>query len=98
MRSAPRVFRSGWCSNASRRYAARISAWDAVGAPNPYHLDPELLRRATLFNAARTRAVVERLPEGSSFYFARQVGDVSCDWSLGMFLEDAAAAAADRAS
>ena len=73
-------------------------AWDAVGAPNPYHLDPELLRRATLFNAARTRAVVERLPEGSSFYFARQVGDVSCDWSLGMFLEDAAAAAADRAS
>ena len=73
-------------------------AWDAVGAPNPYHLDPELLRRATLFNAARTRAVVEKLPEGSSFYFARQVGDVACDWSLGLFLEDAAAAAADRTS
>ena len=73
-------------------------AWDAVGAPNPYHLDPELLRRATLFNAARTRAVVETLPEGSSFYFARQVGDVSCDWSLGLFLEDAAAAAADLSS
>ena len=73
-------------------------AWDAVGAPNPYHLDPELLRRATLFNAARTRSVVEALPEGTNFYFARQVGDVSCDWSLGLFLEDAAAAAADRSS
>ena len=55
-----------------------------------------LARRATLFNAARTRAVVEKLPEGANFYFARKVSAIACDWSLGMFLEDAAAAAADR--
>jgi len=71
-------------------------AWSAVGAPNPYKLDDEVLRRATLFNAARTRAVVEKLPEGANFYFARKVSAIACDWSLGMFLEDAAAAAADR--
>lgn len=70
-------------------------AWSAVGAPNPYKLDDEVLRRATLFNAARTRAVVEKPPEGANFYFARKVSAVAYDWSLGMFLEDAAAAAAD---
>jgi len=78
--------------------AADGAAWRAVDAPNPYGLDAALLRRATLFSAARTSRIVGALPEASNFHFARAYDGLTCDWSLGLFLDEARRAAASGGS
>ena len=78
--------------------AADGAAGRAVDAPNPYGLDAALLRRATLFSAARTSRIVGALPEASNFHFARAYDGLTCDWSLGLFLDEARRAAASGGS
>ncbi|KAH8063277.1 23S rRNA (adenine(1618)-N(6))-methyltransferase [Aureococcus anophagefferens] len=66
--------------------------------PNPYGLDDATLRRATLYAAARAVRIADRLlPDGARVYFSRTYGapPVTCDWSLGMFLDAARRKAAE---
>ena len=66
--------------------------------PNPYGLDDATLRRATLYAAARAARIADRLlPDGARVYFSRTYGapPVTCDWSLGMFLDAARRKAAE---
>ena len=64
--------------------------WRALAVPNPYGLEDDVLRRGTLFGAARAARVVGRvLPPKSDVYFAREIGGLPCDWALGVFLEAA---------
>ncbi|KAH8090051.1 23S rRNA (adenine(1618)-N(6))-methyltransferase [Aureococcus anophagefferens] len=76
-------------------------AWRSRAAetlPNPYGLDDATLRRATLYAAARAVRIADRLlPDGARVYFSRTYGapPVTCDWSLGMFLDAARRKAAE---